>query len=85
MENRKMTIFYKKKNNSIDAVCTGIQTLQFYTSLDIDEAELIYGLIVMDYNPLILQNKKYFEVYDDNGIKNVRMIEEYKSYLNQLL
>jgi hypothetical protein len=60
--NQKMTIFYRKlKNNRIDRIIAGEQNLSCYVQIDNDEAELIYGFIVVDFNPLILNNFNYIK------------------------
>lgn len=83
---KKMTIFYKLRNLEIDKIITGEQTLASYARLDLEDAQLIYDYIVVEYDDYIINNMKNFELIkaDDGSIK-VQLREEYKTELQKYL
>ena len=77
-----MTVFYRRLNdNAIDRVIQGEQTLKCYAQLKENESALIYGFLVVDFNPLILYNFNYYQVIDENGEMIIKLKEEYKQYI----
>ena len=79
MEN-KLTVFYRKlHNNIIYSVCQGVQTYKFFCDLSEKEAETIYGIIVIDYNPFILDHMNWFEIVEENGEVKLKLKEECKN------
>jgi len=83
---KKMTIFYRKlKNNKIDRVIQGEQTLKSYVQIEEDEASLLYGLLIIDFNPLILNNFNYYQVVEENGEMKVKLKEEYKDIFTKYM
>lgn len=86
MNNKKMTIFYKKRNMEIDRVGRGEQSLKLYASLDIEDAELIYGYIIIDYNPLILDYFEYYKIIENKDkTLEIELKEEYKDIFKQYM
>lgn len=80
-ENKKMTVFYKLRNLEIDAICTGEQSLEFYSDLEEEDSKLIYGLIIVDLDLYVLRNKRFFELIQSNGALELKMKEEYQKSL----
>lgn len=77
-ESKKMTVFYKKRTLELDVMCQGIEGLHIY-NMDIEDAELIYGYIICDYNEYLLRHRREFYLEkDENGELVVKMKEEYK-------
>lgn len=85
MENKKMTIFYKKRNLEIDKLCTGEQDLKTYARLDKEDAEMIFGYLVLDYDEQIFNNDKQFELIEENNEIKISMKEEYKEILQKYM
>lgn len=89
---KKMTIFYKKRGWNtgiveIDSVFQGIQDLRVYIGdLDIEDIELLYDFIVVDYNEYLLRHIKEFQLVKDvTGNLNPQMKEEYKEQAKQFI
>lgn len=85
MEDKKMTIFYKKRNLEIDKLCTGEQDLSTYARLDKEDAEMIFGYLVLDYDEQIFNNDKQFELIEENNEIKISMKEEYKEILQKYM
>ena len=84
--NKNMTVFYRKlMNNKIDRVIEGEQSLKTYVQLTEEEAKLIYGFLITDYNPLVLDNLNYYQVVEENGQSTIKLKDEYKNMFNQFL
>lgn len=82
----KMTIFYKLRNLEIDKIATGEQTLASYARLDLEDAQLIYGYIVINYDSYVINNMKNFElIKSTDGTISVQLKEEYKTELQKYL
>lgn len=82
----KMTVFYKLRTKEIDAICSGEQDLKFYNDLDSEDAALIYGYIIIDYDGYILRSKNYFELVEDtNNNLVVQMKAEYQETLKKYI
>lgn len=84
-ENEKMTIFYKLRNYEIDAICTGEQSLVFYADLELEDAELIYGYIIVDLDLYVLRNRRFFELIEEDGALKLQMKQEYKDSLKKYI
>nr|DAF76779.1 MAG TPA: hypothetical protein [Caudoviricetes sp.] len=84
-ENKKMTVFYKLRNNEIDAICTGEQSLKFYADLEEEDSKLIYGYIIVDLDMYVLRNKRLFELVESEGDLILRMKEEYRDSLKKYI
>ena len=83
---KRMTVFYKKRNFEIDKVITGEQDLKSYVRLDMEDAELIYGYIVIDYNPLVLDHFEYYKIgQNEDTDVTIELKEEYKNIFKQYL
>jgi hypothetical protein len=83
---KKMTIFYKLRNLEIDKIITGEQTLASYARLDLEDAQVIYGYIVIEYDDYIINNMKNFELIKaEDGTINVNLKEQYKTELQKYL
>ena len=77
--NKKMTLFYRKlNNNEIESACEGVQSLEFFTRFNKEERELLFGMIVMDYNALIFDHYEWFNAVEENGEMKLKLKEEYK-------
>lgn len=83
---KKMTIFYKLRNLGIDKIIGGEQDLTTYARLDLEDAQLIYNYIVLDYDDYVINNMKNFELIKatDETI-SVNLKEEYKTELQKYL
>lgn len=82
----KMTVFYKLRTKEIDAICSGEQDLKFYNDLDSEDAALIYGYIIIDYDEYILRSKNYFELVEgENNQLILKMKEEYQETLKKYI
>jgi hypothetical protein len=82
---KKMTIYYKKRTLELDAVVGGENDLKVY-GMDLEDAELIYGYFVIDYNEYLLRHKKEFElIKDDAGNLVPQMKEVFKEQAKQFL
>lgn len=81
----KMTIFYKLRNNEIDAICTGKQSLKFYADLELEDAQLIYGYIIVDLDLYVLRHMEFFELVVDRDTLQLQMKEEYKNTLQKYI
>jgi hypothetical protein len=84
-ENKKMTVFYKLRNLEIDAICTGEQSLEFYSDLEEEDSKLIYGLIIVNQDMYVLRNKRFFELIETNGTLELKMKEEYQKTLQKYI
>ncbi len=85
-ETKKMTILYKLRTKEIDAICSGEQDLKFYNDLDNEDAALIYGYIIIDYDQYVLRNKRYFKLAEDeNNNLIITMKEEYQETLKKYI
>ena len=83
---KKMTIFYKLRNLEIDKIITGEQTLLSYARLDLEDAQLIYDYIVVEYDDYIINNMKNFELLKaGDGTISVNLKEQYKTELQKYL
>lgn len=81
-----MTIFYKKRNLEINGLTLGEKNLSIFGNLDIEDAEMIYGYIVVEYNEYIANNTNLFELYkNDNSDVNIRMRYDAKNNIQQFL
>lgn len=79
MEN-KLTVFYRKlENNEIHTVCSGIQSYKLFYDLSEKEAETIYGRIVIDKIPFLLEHTEWFEIKENNDNVEVKIKEECKN------
>ena len=75
----KMTIFYRKlENNKIYSVCEGVYDLGYFCELSKKEAEYIYGYIIVDKNPFLLDHYEWFEIIEENGEMKLKLKEKYK-------
>ena len=81
----EMTIFYKKRTLEIDVIALRRKDLSIY-SLDKEDAELIYGYIVIPFDEYISNHTNLFELYKDgNDNINIRMKNEVKNDLKKYL
>lgn len=82
----KMTIFYKLRNLEIDKIISGEQNLTTYARLDLEDAQLIYSYIIVNYDDYIINNMKNFELIKatDETI-SINLKEEYKTELQKYL
>lgn len=79
MNKNKMTVFYRKlKDNKIYSVCEGVYNYSYFCELDEEEASTIYGLLVVDKNPFLLDHYEWFEIIEENGEMKLKLKEEYK-------
>jgi len=81
----KMTIFYKLRNLEIDKVAMGEQNLKTYARMDLEDAQLVYGFIVLNYDDYAFNNNRYFNLVDNNGVLELQLKEEYKTELQKYL
>lgn len=82
---KKMTIFYKKRNLLIDAVCEGVQDLTYYGG-EVEDMELIYGYIIVEHDKFILKNNKGFYLdKDENGNLSLKIKSEFKEQLSSYI
>lgn len=81
----KMTIFFKKRNLEIDKISTGEQTLVSYARMDLEDAQLVYDFIVLDYDDYAFNNIKNFNLVNTNGVMTLEMKEEYKVLLTRYI
>lgn len=65
----KMTVFYEKDTLNIVGVLQGVQSLKFFSSITLTEAQEKYGFIVVDSRDCVFLNinPKYKIVKDFNG------------------
>lgn len=84
-ENKKMTIFYKLRNYEINAICMGEQDLTFYADLELEDAKLIYGYIIVDLDLYVLRNRRFFELVNENDELKLQMKEEYRDSLKKYI
>ena len=84
-ENKKMTIFYKLRNYEINAICMGKQDLTFYADLELEDAKLIYGYIIVDLDLYVLKNRRFFELVNENDELKLQMKEEYRDSLKKYI
>lgn len=83
--NEKMTVFYKKRNFEIDKVAQGEQSLASYARMDIEDAEMVYGFIITDYNPLIMDHFEYYHVVSVENELVVKIKDEFKDMFKQFV
>lgn len=85
MEANKMTIFYKKRNLEIKAICYGVQSLRFFGE-DIEDNEMIYSMLVIDRDIVIYRNIKDFYLEQDiNGEVFIKIKDDFKKELQKYL
>ena len=76
----KMTVFYRKlHDNKIYSVCQGEQSYKLFYDLSELEASTIYGMLIVNYNPFLLDHYEWFEVVEENGEFKSKLKEEYKN------
>lgn len=80
---RHMTIYFKKKSLEIDRVITGIQDNFTIYPLTLEEMDIIYGKMIMEYDEYIFNNKRLFKIVEKDGEYSLDMKEEYKSLIKQ--
>lgn len=81
----KMTIFYKKRNLDIDKISTGEQDLSTYARMDLEDAELVYGFIVVDYDDYAFNNIKNFDLVNTDSNMILQMKQQYKEQLQKYI
>lgn len=82
----KITIFYKKRNLEMDSICEGVQDLGFYSDMDLEDAEMLYGYIVVDGDRFILKNRTGFYLEkDENGNVTLKIKEDFQETLRKYL
>lgn len=85
MEN-KITIFYKKRNLEMDAICENVQDLSFYSDMDLEDAEMVYGCLVVDGDKFIIKNRTGFYLEkDENGNVSLKVKEDFQETLKKYL
>ena len=84
--NKEMTIFYKLKSMELDRIFEGKQDLSNYSNLELDEAQLIYGYIIVEYDLYVLTHREYFEIiYDEANNLKLQLKSEFKDSLSKYL
>lgn len=63
MEDRKMTIYFRKSTGVIDSMVAEICDMSWYGSLQ-NEYELTHDCIVIDYDEYVVNNLMMFKVED---------------------
>lgn len=82
----KITIFYKKRNLEMDAICENVQDLSFYNDMDLEDAKMLYGYIVIDGDRFILKNRTGFYLeQDENGNVTLKIKENFQETLKKYL
>jgi hypothetical protein len=85
MENKKMTIFYRLRNLEISDTCTGVQSFRYFGE-NIEDYEMIYGRLVLDYDVFILRNTQDFYLEkNENGEVQLKMKLEFQESLKKYL
>lgn len=81
----RMTVFYNKDTYKIDAVCEGVQSIKFYSDLDIEVAKEKYDFIIIMKNYDVLYHFEWFEIINENGKIKLKVREEYKDKTDESL
>lgn len=81
-----MTVFYRKRDLFIDAICDGEQDYSFYGDLDPVDAEYIYGILYVPSDIFIIKNKKYFYLEENKaGELELKIQDSFKEKLKQFI
>lgn len=83
--NKKMTIFYIKKDYEIESITMGEQDLRKYADMRVDIAEIVYGYIIIDYDEFIYKNRRLFKVINEDDDFKIVLKENSKENLEKYL
>lgn len=82
----KLTIYYNLKTLNIQTISMGEQSLDGYKGLAKEDAELIFGILIIDYDDFIFKHTKLFELYkDENNEIQIRLNNNYKKDIMKYL
>lgn len=83
---KQMTIFYKKRDLSIDSICEGVQDYGFYGDLHPDDAEMIYGILLVPSDRFVIKNRQGFYLEKNKqGEIELKIKEDFKQTLEKYL
>lgn len=81
-----MTVFYRKRDLVIDAICEGEQDYSFYGELEPYDAEMIYGILYVPSDVFIIRNKRGFYLeYNEDGELELKIQPVFKEKLEQYI